>query len=697
MKFRPLLLSLLAVSAVSLACAGGGFDGSYSLKSMTYGFSGSAMLAPGNDSRVNLMFLLADKGGIETAGLAYPDGSHDFNDNGRVFLDWRMLRAALGKAPPVDYSAATPEYEGSRCAGFAAGTAALNAAMAANRTLPAAERSALAEARGKAEAVCRDAGSWERRYGSQQGTPIALTAQWPAVASPAGREFLSYMQAADAFYAERFADARTGFAGLTRAADPFVRETATYMVSRAEFAAAQAPAFSDYGSFEIEKVDRAAARRGNDALAAYLKTWPNGRYAPSARGLQRRGAWLAGDTAALARTYGAMLDGVGKDAPRGIALVEEIDTKLPYATDEASSGRNALLLAVNDLVAMRDQSFDDGERKPGITAAQLDAQAPLFAGREDLFSFLQATHAYYYAQDFRRVLELIPDDARRTAYSNLAFSRQMLRGMALASLRDRNEAGFWQELIGGAKGLWQRPLVELALAMNLERSGRLGAVFAPGSAITEPKLRTILIDHAADAPLLRRIVRQTEIDAEERDHALYTLLSNELGRGQFAAFVADTALPLAGQSPSAAIFTKGKFGDGAYACAPLTVSVKALIAKPDDAPALLCLGEFFRLHGQGTTGYVPEPPEPHELGGFAKGFAGAMLGRAAFYDKVIANPAARPDDKAYALYRAVMCYAPSGSSECGPEVPKARRKAWFDQLRRQYPDSAWAKKLRYYW
>ena len=29
--------------------------------------------------------------------------------------------------------------------------------------------------------------------------------------------------------------------------------------------------------------------------------------------------------------------------------------------------------------------------------------------------------------------------------------------------------------------------------------------------------------------------------------------------------------------------------------------------------------------------------------------------------------------------------------------PKSQRKAWFDQLKRDYPASAWAKKLRYYW
>ena len=104
MKFkirRMPLLGLLAVSGLSLACAGGGFEGTYNLKSVSYGFANSAMLAPGNDSRVNLMFLLADKGGMSSAGLAYPDTAFDWNDNGRVFLDWWMLPpASIETLPP---------------------------------------------------------------------------------------------------------------------------------------------------------------------------------------------------------------------------------------------------------------------------------------------------------------------------------------------------------------------------------------------------------------------------------------------------------------------------------------------------------------------------------------------------------------------------------------------------------------------
>lgn len=46
-----------------------------------------------------------------------------------------------------------------------------------------------------------------------------------------------------------------------------------------------------------------------------------------------------------------------------------------------------------------------------------------------------------------------------------------------------------------------------------------------------------------------------------------------------------------------------------------------------------------------------------------------------------------PDDKAYALFRAVNCYAPSGANACGGKgVDAVVRKAWFQRLKRHYPN-----------
>lgn len=68
------------------------------------------------------------------------------------------------------------------------------------------------------------------------------------------------------------------------------------------------------------------------------------------------------------------------------------------------------------------------------------------------------------------------------------------------------------------------------------------------------------------------------------------------------------------------------------------------------------------------------------------------------YRAVLAASNAPADDKAFALNRLVRCYQPAGSNSCGgDDVDKPVRKAWYDRLKKDYPNSAWAKELKYYW
>lgn len=696
-------LTALATSTVAWACADPGCEGDFNLLGRFQSCQGRAMLAPGNDSRINLMLLLADRGGrpLSTVTPADPDAAGSWLNSASVFLDWKLLRASMFPATANPGEEPEGSYAGSRCQSYAGGTAALEAAMKANRALPEGERTALITARAEAEEVCKSATAYSRRWADQDKLePLPKFTALPQVTSKPGREYLDYITAADAFYGEAWDDARNGFAKLAGASDPFVRETAAYMLIRVEFAAAQAGAFDEYGDYDPAKPDRAAVKRGLEALSAYLKTWPEGRYAASAKALLRRGLWLAGNYEALGGSYAGMLERTSPADEAAALLVEEVDTKLLFNPDaKGASLRGPMLLAARLLVQMRDDNYaEEGPAKPGISAQALDAMAPQFAGAPDLFAYLQATHAFYYGADYRRVLQLIPDDARRPSHTNLSFSRQMLRGMALAALKDRNEGGFWQELLGGAKGPWQRPLAELGLALHWERAGRLDAVFAAGSPITDATIRARLIDYSAGPALLRTIVQSKASPADERDLAHRVLLSNQLVFGRYGDFVSDLKLPFAKTDGQAAFFKRGRVSDG-YPCAPIAVTVAALAKNPQDIPGRLCLGDFFRFHGLDSLHgqYYPNP-DKDELGGHAQGFAGKRNFRSEFYTSIIADTKAAPNDKAYALYRAVMCYAPSGMNDCGgADAPKSQRKAWFERLKRDYPQSPWAKKLRYYW
>ncbi len=692
-RWMAAAIGLFALPGAALASSDGGCTPRWKLVNRAGDCANRAMLAPGNDTRVNLMLLLRSRSGLTSAGLTYPDEGWEGEGLGHTFLDWRSMRLAF--YPAKGERGEEPAFSGSRCASLTLATPTFKQALGAAFDVSQAERSALIEARAGLEAVCSSGSA-------------AAAAQWPAgISSAGGQAWLGYLKGSHAFYAGRWDEARGAFAGLRTARDAWLAETAAYMLGRVDLNAAIEKSFGDYGNFQGAKAtDRAALGRATAALAAYLQRYPQGRYAASAQGLQRRVLWLSGDVAGLAREYERLLGSVRADSADAALLVQEVDHKLLFPDGEAQAlvGGGALLQAVAALLDLRSHDrWGDARSVPGLSAAALGARQQALAADPELAGFIAASEAFYGAGDMRRVLALIPDDARRTSFPELAFSRQMLRGLALAALGDRNEAGFWREMLGGAKGLWQRPTVELALAMNLERSGKLAEVFAAGSSITDSSLRIILLGHSASPGILRAQALDKTRPAEERRAALYALLDKQLARGDYAGFGESLKIRLpapaedTNTSELLRAFTAGTWSDG-YPCPAIAETARRLAANPTDSASRLCIGEFRRINGFDATDRYDRPPAKDELGGASDMFPGKSLMRGDIYASVMADARAPANDKAYALYRAVMCYAPGGHNACGnADVPKALRRAWFERLRREHPSSPWTQRLRYYW
>lgn len=669
-----------------------------------------AVLSPGNDTRVNLMLLALDR-----AGMSAPPGAKiaaaDFDTQGfrNTFVSWDSMTAALWpKASPVDTPADDTPF-------VAPEELAFSAALAANRGLSAGERTALVAGR----QLLRQSAP-----GDQPETPF------PAVSSALGREFLGYLQAADAFYREDMPTARTRFTALATAGDPWVAETATYMLARVELIAALAPALDESGWMaDMTKADTALAKAGEAALDTYLKRYPQGRYNASATGLKRRAWWLQGDMARLGAEYDRMLAALPSDGDAAAQVIQEADAKGLFrsgAPNAPGAMQGAILLAASDLLAMRSEGpaepeyDDDGkviakapEPDPLPTDApslsELSGQKARFGARGDLLAFLQANHAFYVARDPARVLALIADDSGRNSYSPVAFSAQVLRGQALAATRSPDEAAFWTRLLAGSTGLWQRPTVELGLALNYERSGRLADVFAARSPILDSGVRRQLLMHSASPAILRAEAAASTRPQDERDLAGFVLLAKEIMRGNWADFAADTAVVRPGADKDAGlwnfpdgeavpvgIFTRGKVSDG-YACPAIAATARTLAARPGDAKARLCWGDFLRLNDFDGFTLLDTPPAADELGGAVHQFGGKPIERGTIYPAIFGDPKVAYDDRAYALLRQLRCYAPAGNNSCGGEdVELPQRRAWFQQLKRDYPKSRWAQ-TKIYW
>jgi hypothetical protein len=254
--------------------------------------------------------------------------------------------------------------------------------------------------------------------------------------------------------------------------------------------------------------------------------------------------------------------------------------------------------------------------------------------------------------------------------------------------------------------------LELALAMNLERSGQLEKVFASDSPIQSAQVRLILLGKVAGAPLLRRQITQGISDTE-KNTAQFVLLYKDLLHGQYAAFAEDfNALPeksgeeklgtslgyVYGTGQTLQLFRwKGDKAESNYACPSIGETAVLLQANDKDPKGLNCLGELILRNGLDSMP-LDQRPGSGQLGSSEPGFKGDVFSRLNGYQTVIADAKAGRDDKAYALFRAINCYGPSGYNSCGgKDVAQSVRKAWFKQLKTTYGSTSWGKSLQYYW
>ena len=673
-------------------------------------------LTPGNDSRVNLRLLLADRkaltlkpNGLTEQELAEGYGPVPFaafrltnediegdesEESGATSMADLLDKLSLSRDSTDTAGQAFLQGEGSRCRSNRDESAAdFIGQLLDTEGLSATERQSLARAR----LQLLDACTWEA---DKQASLLPTDVQ-----SPDAKAFVAYLRAASDFYSGRFSDAENGFNGLADNTQPWLKETALYMVARTRLNAAQQDAFDEYGSLK-EDHDRAAYAGVAQAIEHYLSAYPDGRYSRSATGLLRRVHWLAGDTDKLAADYTWQLTEAGdaRASASPEALIQETDNKLLTALTDATS--SPLMTATHDLMIMRP------DLPNRLTREKLDAQKALFAHQPAMFDYLQAAFAFYVDKNPAEALKRLPKDVPEKL-DYLAFSQQTLRGLALEAGNDLPGAqALWLKLLPLAQQPLQREQLELALAMNYERSGQLTKVFASDSPITSAQVRLILLGKVADAALLRQQIGQGISDTEKAT-AQFVLLYKELLHSQYAAFAddlntlpeppADTKLGTSlgyvydvGQTLQLFRWNGAKAESG-YACPSIGEIAAALQVNDKDAKGLNCLGEFILRNGLDGIP-LDQRPDAGDLGSSEPGFKGPVFSRLNGYQTVIADSKAARDDKAYALFRAVNCYAPSGYNSCGgKDVAPAVRKGWFKQLKTTYGTTSWGKSLQYYW
>ncbi len=655
----------------------------------------SALLSPGNDTRANLQLLMMDfhpdkiKLNPATLETASPRFLYEFQ------------QAFQSGASGTEQS--TFAYgEGSRCLSNELGVTLFEQALANTPALAKEEREKLSETR---KAIGQLNCTKPDQF-STLGTDALKLA-----ASPAAKEFASYLAGSAAFYEGDFVTAKQQFQSLQNAAQPWLKETATYMIARVDLNVAQLDAFDDYGSIEIAKVEPINLKNSETEFQAFLSAYPNSSLSASAHGLLRRVYWLGNNQEKLMAQYSDQITQTNPNI-RNLSdsdLVLEIDAKFLAGAD-ALNLTDPVFLAVRDLRLMRHSPVadDDTPPKPPITKAELEAQRSLFANNMPLYDYLLAAHAFYVANKPSDVLADIPAPSATAPSTYLEFSRQTLRGLALDKLNYPNAGDLWVKLLSSAQKPLQRPVLEIALALHDEKTATVEKIFEPDSPVKDAYVRALLLAHSANAKLLRQQASNPDAAIPERHIALATLLYKDITRGAYADFIRDFAIPPPPQIPnpdsqqvylnvpSIADFTwEGSTAD--FICPSLLESAKKLAVNSKNLTALLCVAEFIRDKGFDYSD-LDHPPLPGTIGGSPSQFPGKDFSRQHIYQVVIADRKASKEDKAYALYRAVNCYAPSNNNTCGGEdVDVSQRKAWYKRLKSEFASSPWAKALHTYW
>ncbi|WP_175766152.1 hypothetical protein [Burkholderia ambifaria] len=713
------LLAALATSLLCLPAAHASSDDSCNvpptLRQGTYSCGNVPMLSPANDTRINAMLMMVDSAKV---ARVFPDPKtippkdrisqmivpFPMDFSGWIDIGQKAPGPAGGAADADALSNRYADGEGSICRSMDAGADAFNDALDGAGGLPPDEAARLRAARADiAQKTCAAGGA---------------SAAWtkPPVKSPLGQQFAAYLDGTNAFYRADFHAATRAFASASHSANPWLKETGLYMAGRAQLNAAQANAFdNDSPTPSRARVTKVSLDAANTVFRTYLKVYPQGRYAVSANGLLRRVAWLGGDVAQQADLYGHALarwSPATSNVPL-IQLANELDSKLLFGSElDARQIQSPTVLATVDLLRMRTSDNSDSSRGKPLTLDDLQAQKPRFANAPALYDYLLAT---WYVQIGRKpdaALALLPP-APAVPLDYFGLSQQALRAFALEDSGQGDKARqLWRDLIPLAKLRFQREALELALAINLEQAGLVNDVFADDSLVQNAAIRAVLLQHTANADLLRTQAQNQATGGALRDTALYTLLYKELTRSHYADFIADTALVSgAPADPLKPFIATGARNEDGYVCPSAREIAAALQQSPADAKGLNCLADFVRLHppAAGLEGDAVPPwmrnasaaaaaRVPPTLGGAPSQFAGKPYERMSSYVTVIADAQASPNDRAYALYRSIKCYAPGGSNECGgKDVPKNARKRWFDTLKTAYPGTPWARKLRYYW
>ena len=657
------------------------------------GCSNLPVLYPSNDSQTNTALLLSDLGLAEIEPMPIDQNLWDATF-GYVPFDAANVSLATKNKIQNQRNELTVKDEiifDERCYSFNSGNYAFINQVKTHKLIPANEKLVLIN---------------ERKKMNQCDNKIALISIDPNW-STTTRQYASYLNASILFYNANYSSSTKIFTVLTSVEDAWLKETAQYMLIRTTLNSAYATGVDQYGDVYLDNINQNLLKQFLGHITNYLNAYPNGRYVASARGFLRRGFWLSKRQDLLVNEIVWQIQNPKSkfyNLDMG-QLPAEIDRRIFSSNSfELKNLKDPFFLTIYNLMNMRDYKT---EHYQPITWSQLNAQKDFFKTQPELFNYLRAIHLFFIQNRPQDALNYLPKS--NTKNSNyLQLSQTFLKGQILEKLGQNQTAEeYWTNQLAQARTLYQKGLFETALSKHLNIKQDYSAFIGKQAKISQPNLQRQFITQQANIDSLDKIIQSNQSTVDQKQAAIHTLLSKSLVHQRFDLFqqkysyLPKNASEYKGYSSAkehlknkpvfASFIWNGSKITAQLKCDNLLTLTQQLSKLPNDPLLNICLGEFMRSE-QGYSLQQLSYDEQQK-----PTISGKIFARGEIYKDIIKS--SRKDDlHAYALYRAIQCYAPSGINDCGgTEVAKNTRKQWYDQIKRDYPTSAWAKSLKYYW
>ncbi|WP_171406407.1 hypothetical protein [Acinetobacter cumulans] len=650
-------------------------------------------LTPANDNQVNMLLLLSDLG-LAKLKFATDTETLWYTSSSTVPFETKALTASAvnlaknARQPNKALDGSNSEY----CNTILNSHQDFIQQVKADKKLSSTERDFLIKARSQLK-TCDDHISL-----------ITVDPHWSVTA----RQFASYLNGSIAFYNTNFSTASKIYSALTSADQPWIKETAQYMLIRSNLNATYQTGLGEYGDLDQSKINQQLLKNTYDSISQYLKLYPSGRYAASARGLLRRCYWIGGQQQLLVNEITWQINN-----PKSPFYNLEM-SNLAYEIDrhvfqsplfKAQYLKDPFLLAVYDLMRMRKpESVEDRV----INWNELNSQKAVFKTQPELFQYLQATHLFYVQNKPNEALNYLSNPQVGNSNSYLALSQILLKGRVMEKAgQSANTQQYWENLLTKAKTPEQRGLFELMLYPYYVKQQNASFFAGENSKIKARFLQRNFITEQANENSLMHIVQDKSASEDQKNLALNTVLEKSLIHQNYALFnQAYTLLPKNAaqyvfndtdymsykkQPPLGNFVWKGSTINQKLSCPDLYSLTQKLQVAPKDLSLKLCLGEYIRSDKAYRLSSITDDEKQRST------LQGPIFARGQVYKDIIKSTS-NADLKAYALYRAIMCYSPGGLNDCqDADVAKSIRKQWFDQIKRDYPETSWAKSLKYYW